>query len=171
MAEKQSLGAMVSGITEDLSTLVRGEIELVKTEMRQSAQTAARGGGLLAAAGVLAFLGFVFLLVTLAWVIAVWLPVWAGFGIVTLLLIIVAIILGLVGKKHLEEVQGLTHSQASLEKTKAVFSRGTDGEVPVVPAATPAAKPVAKPVATPSATPPVTPAGTPAAKPAAGPAA
>ena len=82
-----------------------------------------------------------------------------------------AVILGLVGKKHLEEVQGLTHSQASLEKTKAVFSRGTDGEVPVVPAATPAAKPVAKPVATPSATPPVTPAGTPAAKPAAGPAA
>ena len=123
MAEKQSLGTMVSGITQDLSTLVRGEIELAKTELRETAQTAARGGGLLAVAGVLAFLGFVFLLVTLAWVISLWLPVWAGFGIVTLLLIIVAVILGLVGKKRLDEVQGIPRSQASIEKTKAALSR------------------------------------------------
>ena len=123
MAEKQSLGAMVSGITEDLSTLVRGEIELVKTEMRQSAQTAARGGGLLAAAGVLAFLGFVFLLVTLAWVIAVWLPVWAGFGIVTLLLLVLAAVLGMMGRNRLRAVKGPERTQVSIEKTKAVLSR------------------------------------------------
>ena len=123
MADKQSLGTIVSGITQDFSTLVRGEIELVKTEMRETAQTAARGGGLLAVAGVLAFLGFVFLLVTLAYVISLWLPVWAGFGIVTLLLVIVATILGVVGKKRLDEVQGIPRSQASIEKTKAALSR------------------------------------------------
>jgi len=123
VADKQSLGTIVSGITQDFSTLVRGEIELVKTEMRETAQTAARGGGLLAVAGVLAFLGFVFLLVTLAYVISLWLPVWAGFGIVTLLLVIVATILGVVGKKRLDEVQGIPRSQASIEKTKAALSR------------------------------------------------
>lgn len=134
MADKQSLGTIVSGITQDFSTLVRGEIELVKTEMRETAQTVARGGGLLAGAGVLAFLGFVFLLVTLAYVIAIWLPVWAGFGIVTLLLIIVAAILGVVGKKRLDEVQGIPRSQASIEKTKAALSRKPALEAPVVPA-------------------------------------
>jgi hypothetical protein len=136
VADKQSLGTIVSGITQDFSTLVRGEIELVKTEMRETAQTAARGGGLLAVAGVLAFLGFVFLLVTLAYVISIWLPVWAGFGIVTLLLIIVAVILGVVGKKRLDEVQGIPRSQASIEKTKAALARKPALEAPIgVPSA------------------------------------
>ena len=124
MAEKQSLGTMISGVTEDLSTLIRGEIELVKTEARQSMQVVSRGGGMLAAAGVTAFLAVVFLLLTLAWVLVqLGLPTWAGFGIVTLLLIIVATILGLVGKKQLEQVKGLERSQASIEETKALLSR------------------------------------------------
>ena len=39
MSDKQSLGTLVSGVTEDLSALVRGEIELAKTELRDSART------------------------------------------------------------------------------------------------------------------------------------
>ena len=124
MSEQQSLGAMVKGVTEDISTLVRGEIELAKTEIRDTAKTAASGGGLLAVAGVTAFLGVIFLLLTLAWVLVqLGLPTWAGFGIVTLLLIIVAVILGLVGKKQLDTVKGPERSQASIEKTKAVLAR------------------------------------------------
>ena len=45
MAEKQSLGNLVSGVTEDLSSLIRGEIELAKTELRDSAQVASKGAG------------------------------------------------------------------------------------------------------------------------------
>ena len=157
MADKQSLGTIVSGITQDFSTLVRGEIELVKTEMRETAQTAARGGGLLAVAGVLAFLAFVFLLVTIAYVISLWLPVWAGFGIVTLVLIIVGAILGVIGKKRLDEVQGLTRSQASIEKTKAALSRKPAEVADAVPA--PAAPTVPAVASSPSApTPPRLPA-------------
>jgi Putative Actinobacterial Holin-X, holin superfamily III len=123
VAEKQSLGAMVSGVTEDLSTLLRGEIELAKTELRDSAQTAARGGGMLAAAGVVAFLTVVFLLVTIAYVLVqLGLPVWAGFGIVTLALAIVATVLGLLGRKQLEQVKGLERTPASIEKTKAMLT-------------------------------------------------
>lgn len=157
MADKQSLGTIVSGITQDFSTLVRGEIELVKTEMRETAQTAARGGGLLAVAGVLAFLAFVFLLVTIAYVISLWLPVWAGFGIVTLVLIIVGAILGVIGKKRLDEVQGLTRSQASIEKTKAALSRKPAEVADAAPA--PAAPSVPAVASSPSApTPPRLPA-------------
>jgi hypothetical protein len=124
VSEQQSLGAMVKGVTEDISTLVRGEIELAKTELRDTAKTAANGGALLAVAGVTAFLGIIFLLLTLAWVLVqLGLPTWAGFGIVTLLLIIVATIVGLVGKKRLDSVTGPERSPASIEKTKAVLSR------------------------------------------------
>jgi len=124
VSEQQSLGAMVKGVTEDISTLVRGEIELAKTELRDSAKTAANGGALLAVAGVTAFLGVIFLLLTLAWVLVqLGLPVWAGFGIVTLLLIIVAAVLFVVGRKRLETVKGPERLPASIERTKAVLSR------------------------------------------------
>ncbi len=130
MGEKQSLGSLVSGVTEDLSTLVRGEIELVKTELRDSARTAGRGGGLLAVAGVTAFLAVIFLLLTLAWVLVqLGLPTWAGFGIVTLLLLIVTGVVGFLGKKQLEEVKGAERSKASIEKTRAVLARKTPDPV------------------------------------------
>lgn len=123
MSEKQSLGTMISGVTQDISTLLRGEIELVKAEISQQARTAAQGSGLLVGAAVVAGTGALFLLLTLAWLLDEWLPTWAAFGIVTLLLIITAVILGLVGRKQLERVKGLEASPASIEKTKAVLSR------------------------------------------------
>lgn len=161
MAEKQqSLGSLVSGITEDLSALVRGEIELAKTEVRETMQVAGKGGGMLAGAALFGFLTLVFLLLTLAWgLVQLGLPTWAGFGIVALLLLIITAILGLVGKKRLDEVQaqgGLVRTQASIEETKAALSR----KAPAVPApattvsttpATPAAKPAAPAPATPPA--------------------
>ncbi|HET7901448.1 MAG TPA: phage holin family protein [Candidatus Nanopelagicales bacterium] len=155
MAEKQqSLGSLVSGITEDLSALVRGEIELAKTEVRTTMQTASKGGGMLAGAALFGFLALVFLLLTLAWVLVqLGLPIWAGFGIVTLLLIIVTAILGILGKKRLDEVQaqgGLVRTQASIEETKAALSRKpvTAAEpAPVATSAVPTSPPVARPPA------------------------
>ena len=124
MSEQQSLGTLVKGISEDVSTLLRGEIELVKSELRESAQSAAAGGGLLVGAAVAAFLGLIFLLLTLAWaLVALGLPAWAGFGIVTLLLVLVSAVLGLVGRSRLEQVRGPERTKASLAKTKAVLSR------------------------------------------------
>jgi Na+-transporting methylmalonyl-CoA/oxaloacetate decarboxylase gamma subunit len=63
------------------------------------------------------------------------LPTWAGFGIVTLLLIIVAAILFVVGRKRLETIKPPERSPASIEKTKAVLSRKP---LPEPPAAAPA---------------------------------
>ena len=124
MSEQQSLGTMVKGVTEDISALLRGEIELVKTELRDTAKTAASGGGMLVAAGVIAFLGVIFLLLTLAWVLVqLGLPIWAGFGIVTLLLVIAAAVLFVVGRKQLESVKAPERSPASIAKTAAVLSR------------------------------------------------
>lgn len=124
MSDKQSLGTLISGVTEDLSSLVRGEIELVKTELRDSARTAGKGSGMILGAAAAGFFGLIFLLLTLAWVlVALGLPIWAGFGIVTLLLIIGATILGLLGRRELESVKGASRSAASIEKSKAVLSR------------------------------------------------
>lgn len=49
---ERSLGEIVGSITTELSTLVRQEITLAKTELKQDAKTAGKGAGLLAGAGV-----------------------------------------------------------------------------------------------------------------------
>ena len=75
----------------------------------------------LAAGGAILGIGAIFLLVTIAYVIAVWLPVWAGFGIVTLVLLIVGAILVMVGRKRAKTISGPERSVAALEATKATF--------------------------------------------------
>ena len=126
MAEKQSLGNLVSGVTEDLSSLIRGEIELAKTELRDSAQVASKGAGLIAAAVGVAAMAGLFLLLTFAWLLVQWgLPYWAAFGIVTLILAIVAVVLGLIGRKQLQEVKGLQRSTESMAKTRELLSKTT----------------------------------------------
>jgi hypothetical protein len=128
VSEKQTLGTLVSGVTEDLSTLVRGEIELAKTELRDSARNVGTGSGLLIGAAVMAFLAVIFLLLTAAWgLVQAGLPTWAAFGIVTLVLILVTVVLGLLGKKRLESVSGAERSKASIEKSRAVLARKTPG--------------------------------------------
>ena len=74
------------------------------------------------------FLAVIFLLVTLAYVlVAVGLPVWAGFGIVTLFLILVAAIMGLVGKKRAGKVQAPERTIKEFEETKSAFTDRNSG--------------------------------------------
>jgi 2-methylaconitate cis-trans-isomerase PrpF len=56
--------------------------------------------------------------------------VWAGFGIVTLLLFIAAAILGLLGKKESAKIKGPDRTIAQIEQTRATLQsaveQGTD---------------------------------------------
>ncbi|WP_432494578.1 phage holin family protein [Kineococcus auxinigenes] len=49
---ERSIGEIFSSITTEMSTLVRQEIALAKTELRQDAKNAGKGAGMLAGAGV-----------------------------------------------------------------------------------------------------------------------
>ena len=51
---ERTLGQLVSDATTDLQNIVKGEIDLAKVEIKADAQKAGKGGGMLAAAGVLA---------------------------------------------------------------------------------------------------------------------
>jgi hypothetical protein len=74
----------------------------------------------------------VFVLVTLAWaLVALGLPYWAGFGIVALLLLIVAAVLGFLGKKKAEGIKGPERAIAELEKTKLALAGPPPGAVSV----------------------------------------
>lgn len=128
--QDQSIGHLVSSAVADVKTLVNDQVELTKAEIRDSAKKAGNAFGLLAAAGVLGFLCFVFLLVTLAYVLVQFgLPVWAGFGIVTLVLGVIAAILGIMGKKQADRVKGPQESMAQLQATKAALTSGSPQQI------------------------------------------
>lgn len=103
MAE-QSLGELVSRATQDMSSLMRKEVELAKLEIKQEVSTAAKGAGMLGGAGGAGLLAVIFLSCGAAFGIGVALGYWAGFLIVGAFYLLAAAVLGLKGKKSLSKV-------------------------------------------------------------------
>ncbi len=119
---------LIGTATQDVTTMLSAQVELAKAELRDSAKQAGSAFGLVAVAAVVALLGIVFLLVTIAYVLVqLGLQTWAGFGIVTLLLFILAAILAAVGKRHADRIKGPALTMGQIEATRLAFSRGAEG--------------------------------------------
>jgi uncharacterized membrane protein YqjE len=67
--EDRSVGELVFDVSERVSTLVREEIELAKTEVSEKVTQLVRGGVVGIAAGTFAFLGLILLMVAIAFLI------------------------------------------------------------------------------------------------------
>ena len=121
---ERTLGQLVADATQDLSTIVRSEIALAKAEVTAEAKIAGKGAGMLAGAAFVGLLGLIFLFHTLANVLAVWLPLWAGYLITTVVLFVLAAILGLVGKNSMSKVKPrpertIKNAQETIEAIKS----------------------------------------------------
>jgi Putative Actinobacterial Holin-X, holin superfamily III len=109
-----SIGALVVGIQQDISSLVRGEVELAKAEMRESASRAGAGAGLLGAAAFLVVLATVLISIALGYaLVALGLHPALAFLIVAVFYLIVAAILGLLGRSRLERIKGPERAKAA----------------------------------------------------------
>lgn len=102
---ERTIGQLVADATHDLEGIVRGEIALAKAEVTTGAKVIGKGVGLLAGAAFLGLMALVFFLHSAAWGIAEWLPVWAGYLIVAAVVLVIAAVLGLLGKKALDQAQ------------------------------------------------------------------
>ena len=103
---ERTLGQLVADATHDVSTIVRSEIALAKAEIASDAKAAGKGAGMFAAAAFVGLLGLIFLFHTIANVLAIWLPVWAGYAITTGLQFLVAAGLALAGRASVKAVKG-----------------------------------------------------------------
>ncbi|AWB81089.1 hypothetical protein C3B44_00985 [Corynebacterium yudongzhengii] len=116
-----SIGDLVSNATSQMSSLVRGEIELAKTEIVGEAKKAAIGSALFVAAGVIALYSSFFFFFFLAELLSVWLHRWAAFLIVFLVMIVLAAILGLVGFQRFKKMQAPKRTQEQFAKNKEII--------------------------------------------------
>ncbi|MFV0136692.1 phage holin family protein [Streptomyces sp. HMX87] len=99
--EHHSVGELVGQATEQLSRLVRQEVALAKAELTAKGRRAGRGGGLLGAAGAIAYVGLIALAGTATAALSLALPVWAAALIVTAVLFLVAGVLAMAGRAQL----------------------------------------------------------------------
>lgn len=122
-ADGQSVGALVRDATTHLSTLIRAEVELARSEITAEVKQGVRGSLFFVVALTLAVLLMPFLLVTIALVIAIWLPQWAGFGIVTALMVLVAAICAFLGWRRVRRIKGPNQTISSFRDTAAALRR------------------------------------------------
>jgi fatty acid desaturase len=96
------LGVVVASAVEGLRTLARKHVELAKIEAAEAAAVRGQGAGMLAAAGVVAMYAVGFLAAAGAAALALVLPTWAAILIVAVLLVLVAWVLSVVGRRTLK---------------------------------------------------------------------
>ena len=100
-----SIGTLISNATEQVSTLVRGEIELAKAEIAGEVKKGAMGGGLFAVAGVIALYSTFFLFFAFAEMLSNWMHRGWAFLLVFLLMLILAGLLAFAGFRSIKKVK------------------------------------------------------------------
>src|SRR4051812_6934203 len=97
---ERTLGTIVKELTEDVTTLFRGEIALLKLEVKDTVAKLGGGIGLFAGAVFVGLFGLAFLFVTILLVLVrLGVPAWVSALIVTVVLLVTAAGLAMMGEK------------------------------------------------------------------------
>lgn len=126
---ERSIGTIVKELAENISTLFRSEIALLKLEIRDTVAKLGGGSALFAGAVFLALFGLAFLFVTITLgLVALGVPAWLSSLIVTLVLFAAAGVLAFMGKKKFAAVefvptQSVEQIKSDIEAIKADIAR------------------------------------------------
>ncbi len=107
-----SVGDLVKDATSQVSSLIRSEVELAKTEIASSAKKGGLAVGLFGAAVVVLAYSSFFFFFFLAELLDNWMPRWLAFLLVFLIMVVVVVVLALVGLKF---IKGVEKPQATID--------------------------------------------------------
>jgi len=120
-----TIGRLVADASRDISSLVRSEITLVKSELRLSIKAGGLGIGLFVAAAFLGVLAIVMLSVAIAYFIhMIGIPLAFSYLIVFGLYLLIAAVLAFVGLKKVKQVRAPERAIHQSQETKSVLTRG-----------------------------------------------
>jgi hypothetical protein len=132
-----SVGQLVQSAMADVSTLIRSEVELAKSEIGRSAKKAGIGAGSFGAAGVvLGFSAFFFFIALAEFITWLGLERWISYLIVWFLMVLVAGMAALVGRGFIKKIEKPERTMETLRDLPQVMHREPPGqrhrEVPTV---------------------------------------
>lgn len=102
-SDPRSLGEIVGDVAQDLSTLIKQEMNLAKVEIKEEMTKAGKGAGLLGGAGLAAHMVLLFLSLTIVFGLDAILPLWLAALIVTLAWGLAAAVLAVTGRSALKQ--------------------------------------------------------------------
>lgn len=122
-SDDRSLGEIFGDVTNDLTTLIKQEMDLAKVEMKQEVAKAGKGAGLLGGAGLAGHMLLLFLSLALMFGLGSIFDgdqYWIGALITAVIWGIVAAVLAVTGKKALQE------SNPQLPKTQQTLKEDAE---------------------------------------------
>ncbi|QFZ16299.1 phage holin family protein [Saccharothrix syringae] len=127
IAGETSIGGLVRDATAHLSTLVRAEVELAKSEVAGEIRKGVKGSVyFIVALTVLLFSSFFFFFFG-AELLDVWLPRWSAFLIVFGVMLLTAVLFALLGVRKLKKLRAPQRTIDSARDTvAAIRNRGED---------------------------------------------
>lgn len=115
--KERSFGELAKELSSELSTLVRKELELFRAEMREKGRQAVPGLELFGVAGVVGLAAAGAATAFLILVLDTFMPAWLAALIVTVVLGAIAVVLGMQGKRRVEEA-GTPVPEQTIESVK-----------------------------------------------------
>ena len=113
---RRSIGELLSDVSQDVTTLLRQEVALAKAEVKQSVSSAGKSVGMFAGAGVSGHMVLVFLSIAGWWGLGDSIGRgWAALVVAAVWLIIAAV-LGVLGRSELKSVGGVPQTTDTLKK-------------------------------------------------------
>jgi uncharacterized membrane protein YqjE len=120
-AGDQSIGELVRDVTTHLSTLVRAEVELAKSEVTAEIRKGVTGSVFFSIAAVIGLFSLFFLFFTLAELLALWLNRPASFAIVFVLMLLTAGLFAFLGYRKVRKIRKPERTIESLRESAQVL--------------------------------------------------
>jgi hypothetical protein len=98
----ESLGELVSTLTNDLGALIRDEVRLARVEISEDLTKVARAGGMLGGAAIAGYTAVLVLSLAACWGLAEVMPIGFAFAIVGVIWVLVAAVLFAVGRNRMQ---------------------------------------------------------------------
>jgi uncharacterized membrane protein YqjE len=116
-----SLGELVREAATHFSTLFRAEVELAKTEVTAEVRKGVKGSLFFIIALTIILFSLFFLFITVAEVLAIWLPQWAAFGIVFGVMLTAAGAFALAGWRRVRSIRKPERTISTVRDTGAAL--------------------------------------------------
>ena len=126
LSVEPSIGELVKDATAQMSTLVRAEVELARSEITRDVKKGLTGSIFFIAAMVVLFYSTFFFFFFLAELLDTWLWRWVAFLIVFGIMVVVTAVLALFGYLKVRRIRGPRQTIESVKETRTAFTPGHD---------------------------------------------
>lgn len=124
MPPDPSIGELVKDATAQVSTLLRAEVELARSEITRDVKKGLTGSVYFILALVVLVYSTFFMFFFLAELLDTWLYRWAAFLIVFVLMLVVTAVFGLIGYLKVRRIRGPQQTIESVKETTAALTPG-----------------------------------------------